>query len=133
MSPVLEAVRVTGAEAARGALGLGPAGAAARDLAADRVVPHTGVEPQSGDDHEGVARVRVDREPLALAPLAPAHERARVERAAGQEAGAAQRVGHGAGAVVARILDLAVAAAVLVRLADDLVGRVDRAHDLGWR
>ena len=39
-----------------------------------------GVEAQAGDDHEGVAALRVDRDPLALAGLAPAHEAGGVER-----------------------------------------------------
>src|SRR5918995_2896311 len=67
----LEAGGVTGGEAARPALDLGPARAAARDLAQHGVVAHAGVEAQAGDHDEGVAGVRVDREPLALALLAP--------------------------------------------------------------
>src|SRR3954462_6064285 len=41
-----------------------------------------------------------------------------------------QRVADGAGAVVARVLPAAVAAAVLVRLGGDLVGRRDHVLDL---
>ena len=46
-----------------------------------RAVVHAArVEAQAGDDHVGVAGVRVDRDPLARAGLAPGHEAARVER-----------------------------------------------------
>src|SRR5829696_2908941 len=44
------------------------------------------VEPEAGDHGVGVAGVGEDRDPRALAPLAPLHERARVERAVEQVA-----------------------------------------------
>src|SRR3712207_7401073 len=37
------------------------------------------VEAHAGDDHEHMAGVGVDRDPLALAGLAPLHQRARSE------------------------------------------------------
>ena len=50
-----------------------------------------GVEAAPVDRHEGVAAVRVDRDPAALAGAAPAHQRARVERA---RAGPRRRAGR---------------------------------------
>ena len=60
------------------------------------------VEAQPGDHHVGVAGVGVDGDPAALAAIAPAHEAAGVERAL-EEPPAAERVAHGAGAVVAAV------------------------------
>src|SRR5436190_10616805 len=88
-----------------------------------------GIEPQAGDDGIGVTAVVVDGHPAALSGDAPAAELPRRQRAL-QQAGAVQRVGDGARAVVARVLPLAVAAAVLVWLADDPVGRGDRGLDV---
>src|SRR4051812_5997688 len=88
-----------------------------------------GVEAQAGDDRVGMTAVRVDRDPRALARLAPALEPGRVERLR-DEAAAVQRVADGARAVVARVLPLAVAAAVAVGLRGDPVGRGDRVLDL---
>src|SRR5215213_7901557 len=65
-------------------------------------VAHRGVEAQSGDDHVGVAAVRVDRDPLARTLPAPAHHRAGRERRA-QEATAEERVRDGPRAVVAAV------------------------------
>src|SRR3954469_9830402 len=90
-----------------------------------------GVEAQAGDDRVGVAAVRVDRDPRALARPAPALEPGRVERLRDEPA-AVQRVADGARAVVARVLPLAVAAAVAVGLRGDPVGRGDRVLDLLW-
>ena len=87
-----------------------------------------GVEAQAGDDHEGVAGVGVDRDPLALAGLAPAHEAGRVERLV-EHPGAVEGVGHRARAVVARVLPRAVPAAVLVRLGGDPVAGGDDRLD----
>ena len=87
------------------------------------------VEPQAGDDHVGMAAVGVGGDPPALAALAVGHEPGRVARDV-EQAGLVEDVGDGAGAVVARVPPAAVAAAPLVGLAGDLVGRGDRAHDL---
>src|SRR3954447_1536927 len=87
------------------------------------------VEAQAGDHGVGVTGVRVDGDPLALAGLAPALEARRVERLA-QQSAAVQRVAHRARAVIARVLPLAVAAAVLVRLPRDAVGGGNRVLDL---
>src|SRR5689334_20189282 len=68
------------------------------------------VQPQARDDRVGVAAVRVHGDPLALAGLAPLHEAAGGHRGVQAEVGVAeQRVGHGARAVVALVLDLGVA------------------------
>src|SRR4051812_23278984 len=88
-----------------------------------------GVEAQAGDDRVGVARVRVDRDPLAATACSPALEARRVERTA-QQAAAVQRVADGTGAVVARVVERTVTAAVAVGLARDRVGRGDRVLDL---
>src|SRR3954471_5835483 len=109
MQRALKARRMTDHEAAvRLALRRLPARPTARGA--------DGVETQAGDDHEDVAVVGVDRDPLAGAGIAPAHEAARGERRA-QYARARKREGDGAGAVVARVLPGAVAAAPLVRRA----------------
>ena len=76
--------------------------------------------------------LRVDRDPLALAGLAPAHEAGGVERLV-EHAGAVEGVGHRARAVVAGVLPLAVPAAVLVRLGGDPVARRDDRLDLRRR
>src|SRR5215208_4420094 len=91
-----------------------------------------GVEAQAGDDRVGVARVRVDGDPLAPAARSPALEAGRVERTA-EQAGAVQRVADRARAVVARVDEGAVPAAVAVGLAGDRVGRGDRLLDLRRR
>src|SRR4051812_43644472 len=51
-------------------------------IAPARTAPigHRRVEPESGDDQEGVARIRVDHEPVPLTVLAPPHEPAGVHR-----------------------------------------------------
>ena len=64
--------------------------------------PAAGVEAQPGDDHVGVAALGVDRHPLALAGLAPAHEAGGVERLV-EQAGAVEGVGQRARAVIARV------------------------------
>ena len=87
-----------------------------------------GVEAQAGDRHVHVAGVRVDRDPLALAGLSPAEVVVRGERAL-QQAGAAQRVGDRARAVVARVLPATVAAAPLVGQLRDLVAGGDDLLD----
>ena len=71
------------------------------------------VEAQAGDHDVGVAGVRVDRQPLAAARLAPAHQLARGGGGA-EQAGAGERVADRAGAVVAVVAERAVAAAPLV-------------------
>src|ERR1700761_737752 len=81
-----------------------PAGVPAGAGAADRV------EGEAADDHPGVLGVGVDRDPLARAGFAPGLEAGRVQRAF-QQAAAVQRVGDGAGAVVAGGFEGAVAAA----------------------
>src|SRR6185436_10376150 len=103
--------------------------APARALAG--VVPAC-VETQAGDLQEAVTAVGVDGDPRAAAAAAPGHEVARRELAV-EQARSVEGVGHGAGAVVAGVLPAAVTAAVLVRLADDPVGRRDRALDLRGR
>src|SRR5256885_17083342 len=75
----------------------------------------SGVEAQPGDVCVGVAGVRVDGDPLALAAEAPVHEGARVERRA-EQAAAVQRVRDRAGAVVGRVAGKARGAAVTVQL-----------------
>src|SRR5919202_2719258 len=118
-----EAARRTRLAPARAAAGLGAA------LAAP-VVAVARVEPQPGHDHERVAGVRVHGHPLAGPALAPMHEARGVHRAV-EQAGAVQREGDRARAVVARVVPAAVAAAVLVRLLDDLVrGGDDLPHGL---
>src|SRR5215217_2654619 len=87
------------------------------------------VEARARDHDVRVAGLAVDGDPLALARLAPAHEAGGVERLVEQPR-AVKRVRHGARAVVARVLEVAVATAVLVRLVGDLVGRGDRLLDL---
>src|SRR3954469_9672648 len=69
----LEAGRVDGREPGRRARGGGPAGVA-------RAAQVAGVVAKAGDDHEDVAGVRVDRDPLAGPWLAPRHEVARGQR-----------------------------------------------------
>src|SRR5262249_39720251 len=64
--------------------------------------------------------------------VAPVGEVARGHRGI-EQAGAVQRVGHRARAVVAGVVPLAVPAAVLVRLAGDLVARRDDRLHLRWR
>src|SRR5690606_27298461 len=88
------------------------------------------VEAQAGDHREGVAAVGVDRDPLALALLAPVAEAPGGHRALEQlRPRLAERVAHGAGAVVAVVFPAGVTASPLVGLADDLVGRADRSLD----
>src|ERR1700760_4326816 len=95
-----------------------PARVPARAGAADRV------EGEPGDDHPGVFGVRVDRDPLARARVAPGLEAGRVERA-WEEAAAVQGEAGRPGAVVARGFEGAVAAAPDVRGGRDRVRRFD--------
>src|ERR687894_533065 len=110
-----------GSEARRGGDGVARRGARTRLPARAALVAPGRVEAAPVDDHVDVAGVGVDRHPAALARLAPAHEAAARERAV-EQAGAVQRVGDGAGAVVAAVVPRTVPAAVLVRLAGDQVG-----------
>src|ERR1700744_2757602 len=103
-----------------------PARVPARAGAAD------GVEGEAADHHPGVFGVGVDRDPLAGAGFAPGLEAGRVERAF-QQAAAVQRVGDGAGAVVAGGFEGGVAAAPDVGRVGDRVGGGDDALDLGRR
>src|SRR5437868_8752017 len=84
----LEADGVAGAVPA-GWPGAAPARSATRRGAMNLggTVTEAGVEAKAGDHDEGVTRVRVNGNPLALAGVAPAHEVARVERRV-QETGA---------------------------------------------
>src|SRR3954454_4561431 len=84
----LETDRVTRA-VAPGGPGAAPARSATRCGAMNLggTVTETGVEAKACDHDEGVTRVRVNGNPLALAGVAPAHEVARVERRV-QETGA---------------------------------------------
>jgi hypothetical protein len=92
------------------------------------------VEAHAADLHEGVTGVGEDRHPPAGPGLAPARERARVERAL-EQAGRGEREGHRAAAVVGRVDPDAlgalapVAAAVDVGQPRDLVGRGDDPLD----
>ena len=127
-------LRLNGARSPTGWRALNPrverrAGRQRGPLRAARVAGGGGVETQARDHGERVAGVRVDGDPLARAGLAPAHEAAGVERGL-EELRADERERDGAGAVVAGVEDLGVAAAVLVRLADDAVGGVDGCVDL---
>ncbi|CAA9505281.1 MAG: hypothetical protein AVDCRST_MAG30-2163 [uncultured Solirubrobacteraceae bacterium] len=80
-----------------------------------------------------MARLRVDRDVAARAGRAPRHEPARVQRPREQPA-AVQGEGHRARAVVARVAERGVPAAVAVRLVGDPVGRGDHpAHGVGQR
>ena len=116
----LEPCGVAGDVAARRAhVGL-PAGVVRRATAR--------VEADAGDHHVGVAGLGVDGHPLAGARVAPALEVARGQRLV-EQPGAVQRVGDRARAVVARVVPLAVPAAVLVGLAGDLVARGDDRLD----
>ena len=76
--------------------------------------------------------VRVAGDPLPSPGFAPGHELGRVQRPTDQ-VGAVEGVGLRARAVVARVLPIPVAAAVLVRLAHDLVGGRDDRDHLGRR
>src|SRR6202020_2125153 len=87
----LEPGRVTGDE---------PFGRVHRRAVPGRAGTADGVEGEAADDHPGVFGVGVDGDPLAGARFAPGLEAGRVERAFQQPA-AVQRVGDGAGAVVA--------------------------------
>jgi hypothetical protein len=79
------------------------------------------VQAQPGDLEVGVVRASVDADPATGAGGQRTREQRRAQ-GRGQQAGADQGVADGARAVVARVGDLAVAAAPLVRLGDDLVG-----------
>src|SRR3954454_18725147 len=79
------------------------------------------------DDHEGVPGGGIDRDPAPAARLAPGHELARVARAA-EQAGAVQNLGARARAVVGRVVDRPMAAAVAIGEAGDAVGGGDRAQ-----
>src|SRR3954449_11577005 len=122
---------MNGYVAARGA-GTAPARAAAWSRAAGLrdAVAVAGVEAHTGDHHERVTRVRVDRDPLAHARVAPLHEVARVERLR-EQPGPVEGVADGARAVVPVRAERPVPAAVAVRPARDLVRSRDRLHDLG--
>src|SRR5690242_6736057 len=55
-----------------------------------------GVEALAGDDHVGMARVPVDRDPTALAGNAPARRQAARSHRARQHACGVQHIAHGA-------------------------------------
>src|SRR4051794_28399559 len=100
-------------------------------IAPARTAPlgHRRIEPESGDDQECVARIRVDREPVPLTVPAPPHEPAGVHRGL-DEVPAVEGVADRPRAVVTARLEVAVAAAVAVRGAPgDLVCRPDHLLD----
>src|SRR3954447_23997499 len=116
LEPLLVRVRVFVAHARR------PSGPLARGVG--------GVEAQAGDGHEGVAAVRVDRDPAALAPVSPAVEATGRLRVV-QEPGAVERVADRTGAVVATGLEARVAATEAVGVAlGNAVRRIDGVDDL---
>src|SRR4051812_22538011 len=134
---VLEAERVPGPEAPGRARGRAPARATLErllELAGVRA-PHrggAGVKTQTSDHREGVPRIGVDRDPFARALLAPLQEAAGVQRLI-EQAAAVERVGDAAGAVVAVVLELTVAAAIDVWLVLDQVRGPDRLLHLRRR
>src|SRR5581483_9456516 len=73
-----------------------------------------GIQPQAGDDGEGVAGAGVNGDPVSATALAVAQE-VRGLGGRGEDAGSVQGEGNGAGAIVAVVGKGAVAAAPLVR------------------
>src|SRR3954447_1667312 len=60
-----------------------------------------GVETKTGNDHVGMPRVRVDRDPVPGSGVPPDHESGRIQRR-GEKAAAVQREADRPGTVIAR-------------------------------
>src|SRR5690348_322050 len=85
-----------------------------------------GVEPKPGDDAEDVAAPGIERDPLAFAGLSETAELVTGDRFT-QQAGVVQDIGCRARAIVADVLHAAMAAAVDVGFADEMIPRRDGA------
>src|SRR4051812_44539997 len=95
-------------------------------IVAPHRVPGRRVESQPGDHREGVTVPRVDRDPFTLAVRAEPPEIRRAHRRRDQPGGA-ERVGDGARAIVTRVSERTMTAAVAIRFRAELVRGPDGA------
>src|SRR6266446_9754080 len=90
------------------------------------------IETQAGDDGEGVTAARIDRDPRAATAFAITEKITRWQRRL-EKIGMMQREGNSPRAVVAVIVERAVAAAPDVRFATERVRRPDGGLHVGRR
>ena len=91
-----------------------------------------GIEPEAGDDREGVAVARVNCDPLAVTALAETSKIGRAHRRLNQTR-AAQRVGNRPGTIVCPIDKRGVAATETIWLGAKLVRCPNCAFYRDWR
>src|ERR1017187_8208639 len=87
-----------------------------------------GIEPEAGDDREGVAVARVNCDPLAVTALAETSKIGRAHRRLNQTR-AAQRVGNRPGTIVCPIEKRSVAATETIWLGAKLVRCPNRSEE----
>src|SRR6266404_5635699 len=90
------------------------------------------IESKAGDDSEGVAIARVNRDPFATTALA---EPAKFGRAQWRfdQTSSGERIRNGSRTIVTIVAKRVVTAAITVRLGTKLIGRPNRAFDCQGR
>ena len=84
------------------------------------IVRRSSVQAKAGDDGEGVTAPNIDRDPLAPAAITVTSQIVRTQRRA-NKASAGQCIGNSAGAVIAAVIEGAMAAAVSIRFRAQLI------------
>ena len=120
----LQTGRMPRFKAKRHALGRLPA----RRPTAGGVVWRSCVQAKAGDHGEGMTASSIDRDPFPRSATTVTAQVSRTQRC-GNKAGARQCVGNSSGAVIAAVIEGAMAAAVSIRFRAQLVARPSGALD----
>ena len=120
----LQTGRMPRFKAKRHALGRLPA----RRPTAGWVVWRSCVQAKTGDHSEGVTASSIDRDPFPRSATPVSAQVSRTQRR-GNKAGARQRVGNSSGAIIAAVIEVAMAAAVSIRFRAQLISRPDGTFD----
>ena len=111
-------------EAKRHALG----GLPARRPTAGGIVQRSSIQAKAGDHGESVTVSSIDRDPFPASATSVGAQLSRTQRRA-NKTGARQGIGNSAGAVIAAVIEGAMAAAVSIRFRAQLICRPDGALD----
>ena len=120
----LQTGRMPRFKAKRHALGRLPA----RRPTAGGVVWRSCVQAKAGDHGEGVTASSIDRDPFPRSATTVTAQVSRTQRC-GNKAGARQRVGNSSRAIIAAVIEVAMAAAVSIRFRAQLISRPDGTFD----
>ena len=111
-------------------------GLPARRPTAGGVMRRSGIQAKAGDHGESVTVSSIHRDPFPPSATSVGAQIVRAQRGA-NKAGARQSVGNSAGAVIAAVIEGAMAAAVSIRFRAQLIRRPDGALDgergVHWR